>query len=208
MNKENSQKFDYLIKIVLIGDANVGKTNILSKLTDDRFDFNTKPTIGVEFGSKIFKFDNDWVKAQIWDTAGQERYHAITSAYYRGSTGSVLVYDITDEKSLENIKLIWLKNLHSVVERSIPKMLLGNKSDLLEKRQVQKDSGKNLALSENMSFFETSALSGENIEEAFEDFIRKIYENEKKISVLNKNKKADLKFTGLKLKEKRKNSCC
>ena len=209
MNSDALEKFDYLIKIVLIGDANVGKTNILSRLVNGKFSENSKPTIGVEFGSKVFRFNKDLVKVQIWDTAGQERYHAITSAYYRGSAGSVLVYDVTNPKSLENIKTTWLRNLISVVDKSIPKMLLGNKSDLEDQRKVQKDSGKGLAISENMTFFETSALSGENIDVAFEDFVKKIYEIEKNnVESSAKRNKKDLNFKGTELRKNKKYSCC
>jgi len=210
MNATNPQRFDYLIKIVIIGDTNVGKTNIVSNLVEDKFRKDTKPTIGVEFGSKTFKFDNSNVKVQVWDTAGQERYHAITTSYYRGAAGVVLVYDVTNKISLENIQATWLRNLEVVLDKSIPKMLLGNKIDLQEERVVDEDSGKNMAMSENMAFFETSALSGENIKLAFETFIKKIYEAEKsKTFVKEKTKESlDAKGTSLKMKSPKKSSCC
>ena len=209
MNNTIAQKFDYLIKVVLIGDSYVGKTNLLSRLVRGKFEGSTKPTIGVEFGSKIYKFNNDHVKVQIWDTAGQERYHAITSAYYRGTSGSVLVYDITNANSLANIRTIWLRNLNSVIDSSIPKMLMGNKSDLQDNRKVEREAGKNLAISENMTFFETSALSGDNVEVAFKDFIEKIYEIEKrKFMLANKSNIKGIDLKGVKLKKVKKYSGC
>lgn len=205
----SSLKSDYLIKIVLIGDASVGKTNILSRLTKNKYDESSKPTIGVDFGTKIFKFDNDTVRVQIWDTAGQERYHAISTAYYRGSLGSVLVYDISNPRSLDNIRTIWLKNLNLSVEKSIPKMLLGNKSDLSNNRMISYDSGKSLSLADNMTFFETSALTGENIEKAFEEFISKIYETEKrKITTNQRSGFKGLEYKGKEITGKQKKSNC
>lgn len=173
------QKFDYLFKIVLVGDTNVGKTYILSRLIKDTVPSTSKPTIGVEFGTRTFKFENSTIKAQIWDTAGQERYHAITSAYYRGSSGAVVVYDITKKNSLENAVSLWLKNLKQVADPNMPVVLIGNKSDLQENRAVATEKGREVALQENMGFFETSALTGENVSEAFESFIKHIYEIEK-----------------------------
>lgn len=210
MNAANPEKFNYLIKIVIIGDTNVGKTNIVSNLVEDKFRKDTKPTIGVEFGSKTYKFDDSTIKVQIWDTAGQERYHAITTSYYRGASGVILVYDVTNKGSLENILTVWLRNLETVLDAKIPKILLGNKIDLEEERVVDKDMGKDMALSENMAFFEVSALSGENINMAFETFIRKIYEAEKSKLSAKKNAKEQLdsKVSGLKVKNPKRSSCC
>lgn len=212
MDPEVIPKFDFLIKIVLIGDTNVGKTNILSRLVDNKFNADSKATIGVEFGSKIFKFDGSTVKVQIWDTAGQERYHAITTAYYRGSAGAVLVYDISNKESLDHVRSIWLMNLNTVLENSIPKMLLGNKQDLENERKISTESGRTLAVSENMAFFETSAFSGENVNLAFESFVRTIYEMEKNKMVPAGNKDrvgtTELKGHELSIKKKKKRSSC
>lgn len=211
MDLGGSQKFDCMIKIVVIGDSNVGKTNIVSKLVEDKFIAESKPTIGVEFGTKLFRFDDRNIKVQVWDTAGQERYHAITTSYYRGSAGVVLVYDITNKSSLENIRNIWLRNLNSVLERKIPKMLLGNKSDLTENRVLSTDAGKEFALSEGLGFFETSALSGDNILIAFESFVKKIYEEEKKRNFISESKTTaylNTKGKTLRIKKTKKSACC
>lgn len=175
----DDKKFDYLFKIVLIGDSYVGKTNILSRLINGTVPTSSKPTIGVEFGTKTFTFDGTVVKAQIWDTAGQERYHAVTTAYYRGSNGAVVVYSITKERSLKNASTIWLKNLRYSADPNIPVMLLGNKTDDWKKRAVSTDDGREAALRERTGFFETSAFSGENVKDAFEALIKQIYEVER-----------------------------
>lgn len=212
MNEENANP-DYLFKIVLIGDTAVGKTNILSQFISGKPAVYSKPTIGVEFGSKSFKFQDSTVKAQIWDTAGQERYHAITTAYYRGSLGAIIVYDVTNKTSLDNATSIWLANLRKAMGCPIPTMLLGNKIDLESKHRVKTEEGKERAVHEQLGFFETSALTGENVAEAFEIFIRQIYDREKKnensIGKL-KVRREDLAGEKLKeeIKEKKKSSCC
>lgn len=211
MIKETNEKFDYLFKIVIIGDSSVGKSNIISRLVKNEFSQSTKPTIGVDFATKTFKFDKSLVKIQLWDTAGQERYHAIVSAYYRGSSGAVIAYDVTNQKSFENIRTIWLKNLRSVCDESLPLMILGNKNDLEKERVVSKLAGEELAMSERLAFFETSALSGDNINAAFETFIRQIYEREKKKELENSKKTLDgnkLKTKEVIKKKNKKSSCC
>lgn len=208
----DKEKFDYLFKIVLVGDTNVGKTNILSWLKTNDRPAVSKPTIGVEFGTKTFRFDDAVVKAQIWDTAGQERYHAITAAYYRGSCGAVIVYDISSKNSLENATSVWLKNLKSAADPDIPVMLLGNKRDLERERALEEEAGRAVALKNGMGFFETSAVSGENIQKAFETFIRQIYnaEKQKKDSPTRvKIRKEDLAGHEVKMSSKhKKSSCC
>lgn len=208
----DKEKFDYLFKIVLIGDTNVGKTNILARLIKNDLPAASKPTIGVEFGTKTFKFDNSVVKAQIWDTAGQERYHAITAAYYRGSCGAVIVYDISKKNSLENSTSIWLKNLKSAADPDIPVVLLGNKKDLEEQRVLDEEAGREVALQKGLGFFETSAASGENIQKAFETFIKQIYDAEKQKEnspTRVKIRREDLEGKELKIGVRhKKSSCC
>jgi len=178
MKDESQDKFDYLFKIVIIGDANVGKTNVISRLVNDEFLKHSKSTIGVDFATKTFKFGNSSIKVQLWDTAGQERYHALISAYYRGSAGAVIVYDVTNRASFEHSYTSWLNNLESATKEQIPKMLLGNKSDLSDQVEVQRKDGERAALDKNMSFFETSALTGDNVQVAFETFVKRLYEKE------------------------------
>ena len=131
------EEFDLLVKVVLIGDTGVGKSNLLSRFTRNEFSMDSKTTIGVEFATKNIPVDgNKIVKAQIWDTAGQERYRAITSAYYRGAVGALLVYDMSRSSTFENVER-WLKELRDHAEPNIVIMLVGNKADLAHKRQVE-----------------------------------------------------------------------
>jgi len=166
--------YDYLFKVVLIGDSGVGKSNLLSRFTRNEFCLESKSTIGVEFATRSIKVDGKTIKAQIWDTAGQERYRAITSAYYRGAVGALLVYDITKQVTMENVER-WLKELRDHADSNIVIMLVGNKSDLRHLRSVQTDDAQAFCEKENLSFIETSALESTNVEEAFKKILTEIY---------------------------------
>ncbi|PWA78030.1 Ran GTPase [Artemisia annua] len=167
-------EYDYLFKLVLIGDSGVGKSNLLSRFTRNEFNLETKSTIGVEFATRSLDVDNKVIKAQIWDTAGQERYRAITSAYYRGAVGALLVYDVTRRATFENIGR-WLKELKDHTDPNIVVMLIGNKSDLRHLLAVSTEEGKTLAEAESLYFMETSALEATNVESAFSEVITQIY---------------------------------
>ncbi|KAG6492264.1 hypothetical protein ZIOFF_047218 [Zingiber officinale] len=166
--------YDYLFKIVLIGDSGVGKSNILSRFTRNEFSLDSKSTIGVEFATKTLQIEGKTVKAQIWDTAGQERYRAITSAYYRGAVGALLVYDITKKQTFDNMQR-WLHELRDHADSNIVVMMAGNKSDLTHLRAVSESEGQEYAEKEELSFLETSALGSENIEKAFQTILTEIY---------------------------------
>ncbi|PPR80604.1 hypothetical protein GOBAR_AA40111 [Gossypium barbadense] len=153
--------YDYLFKVVLIGDSGVGKSNLLSRFTKNEFSLESKSTIGVEFATRSIRVDDKVVKAQIWDTAGQE-YRAITSAYYRGAVGALLVYDVTRHVTFENVER-WLKELRGHTDANIVIMLVGNKADLRHLRAVSTDDAKAFAERENTFFMETSALESLNI---------------------------------------------
>ncbi|KAK7912661.1 hypothetical protein WMY93_012872 [Mugilogobius chulae] len=120
-------EYDYLFKVVLIGDSGVGKSNLLSRFTRNEFNLESKSTIGVEFATRSIQVDGKTVKAQIWDTAGQERYRAITSAYYRGAVGALLVYDIAKHLTYENVER-WLKELRDHADSNIVIMLVGTRA--------------------------------------------------------------------------------
>ncbi|PON85130.1 Small GTP-binding domain containing protein [Trema orientale] len=181
-------EYDYLFKIVLIGDSGVGKSNILSRYTRNEFCLESKSTIGVEFATRTLQamgalvvvwslanlVEGKTVKAQIWDTAGQERYRAITSAYYRGAVGALLVYDITKRQTFDNVQR-WLRELRDHADSNIVIMMAGNKSDLNHLRAVSDDDGRSLAEREGLSFLETSALEATNIEKAFQTILTEIY---------------------------------
>ncbi|CAB1317715.1 unnamed protein product [Coregonus sp. 'balchen'] len=156
-------EYDFLFKVVLIGDSGVGKSNLLSRFTRNEFNLESKSTIGVEFATRSIQVDGKTIKAQIWDTAGQERYRAITSAYYRGAVGALLVYDIAKHLTYENVER-WLKELRDHADNNIVIMLVGNKSDL-----------RHLRAKNTLSFIETSALDSTNVEEAFKNILTEIY---------------------------------
>ena len=169
------EEYEMMVKVILIGDSGVGKTNIMSKFLKNQFMEESKATIGVEFGSKLFNHEGHKIKAQIWDTAGQEKYKAITGAYYKGSKGALVVYDITQKKTFENIEK-WVNDLKAAGDPKITIILIGNKNDLDNKRQVSKDQGEEKARSFGCAFLETSAYSGDNIDKAFNYMVKEIYE--------------------------------
>lgn len=173
--------------MVLIGDSGVGKSNLLSRFTRNEFNLDSKSTIGVEFATRSIQVDSKTIKAQIWDTAGQERYRAITSAYYRGAVGALLVYDISKHQTYENVNR-WLKELRDHADSNIVIMLVGNKSDLRHLRAVPTEEAKQFASmfiqrflllwtrltaagENNLSFIETSALDASNVELAFQNIL-------------------------------------
>jgi len=166
--------YDYLFKVVLIGDSGVGKSNLLSRFTRNEFNLESKSTIGVEFATRSINVDGKTVKAQIWDTAGQERYRAITSAYYRGAVGALLVYDIAKHATYVNVTR-WLKELRDHADSNIVIMLVGNKSDLKHLRAVPTDEAKAFSTENGLSFIETSALDASNVESAFQTILTDIY---------------------------------
>ncbi|KAH8239675.1 ras-related protein Rab-8A [Drosophila kikkawai] len=161
-----AKTYDYLFKLLLIGDSGVGKTCILFRFSEDAFNTTFISTIGIDFKIRTIELDNKKIKLQIWDTAGQERFRTITTAYYRGAMGIMLVYDITQEKSFENIKN-WIRNIEENASADVEKMLLGNKCELHDKRQVSKERGEQLAIEYGIKFMETSAKASINVEEAF-----------------------------------------
>lgn len=166
--------YDYLFKIVLIGDSGVGKSNLLSRFTRNEFNLESKSTIGVEFATRSIRVDGRTIKAQIWDTAGQERYRAITSAYYRGAVGALLVYDIAKHTTFENIER-WLKELRNHADGNIVLMLVGNKCDLRHLRAVPTQEATQFSEENSLSFIETSALDSTNVELAFQNILTEIY---------------------------------
>jgi len=170
----SDEEYDYLFKVVLIGDSGVGKSNLLSRFTRNEFNLESKSTIGVEFATKSIQSDGKTIKAQIWDTAGQERYRAITSAYYRGAVGALLVYDISKRISYDNVSR-WLKELRDHADQNIVIMLVGNKKDLRHMRQVQTDEAKEFCKQHKLFFIETSALADSNVTTAFETILKEIY---------------------------------
>ncbi|KAL5702932.1 Ras-related protein RABA5c [Ranunculus cassubicifolius] len=191
MADEEQSGEEYLFKVVIIGDSAVGKSNLLSRYARNEFSMNSKATIGVEFQTQSTEIDGKEVKAQIWDTAGQERFRAVTSAYYRGAVGALIVYDITRRSTFDSVGR-WLEELNIHSDTTIARMLVGNKLDLENIREVSVEEGKSLAEAEGMFFMETSALDSRNVKTAFEMVIREIYNNVSRKVLNSDDYKAEL----------------
>uniref|UniRef100_A0A4W5QHC2 Ras-related protein Rab-25 n=1 Tax=Hucho hucho TaxID=62062 RepID=A0A4W5QHC2_9TELE len=160
--------------LVLIGESGVGKSNLLSRFTKNEFNHDSRTTIGVEFSTRTIQLKGLVIKAQIWDTAGLERYRAITSAYYRGAVGALLVYDITKHLTYESVER-WLKELYDHADPNIIVMLVGNKTDLGSERSVPTEDAKDFAEKNGLLFLETSALESTNVETAFQNVLGEIH---------------------------------
>ncbi|CAB4270298.1 unnamed protein product [Prunus armeniaca] len=194
------EKIDYVFKVVVIGDSAVGKTQILSRFTKNEFCFDSKSTIGVEFQTRTVTIKGKLIKAQIWDTAGQERYRAVTSAYYRGALGAMLVYDITKRQTFDHVAR-WVEELRAHADNSIVIMLVGNKADLGEQRDVPTEDAVEFAEDQGLFFSETSAFSGENVDTAFFSVLEKIYGvvSKKALECGNGNKSNGVDLKGAKI---------
>ena len=179
----SDEELDFIFKVVFLGDSSVGKSNIISKYKLNEFNRNSKSTVGVEFYSKIITQNNKNIKIQIWDTAGQERFKSITKSYYKGAKGAIIVYDITRRATFENVQE-WFKDTKTMGDNThLVLMLVGNKCDLVNERQVSNEERKKEAEMNGMAFMETSALDGTNITEAFELMAKLI--TEKQMSIGN-----------------------
>ncbi|CAI9271448.1 unnamed protein product [Lactuca saligna] len=176
MDSSDDEGEEYLFKVVIIGDSAVGKSNLLSRYSKNEFNMHSKSTIGVEFQTQTMEIDGKEVKAQIWDTAGQERFRAVTSAYYRGAVGALIVYDISRSTTFDSVNR-WLEELKTHSDTTVVRMLVGNKCDLGNIRAVSVEDGKKLAENEGLFFMETSALDSTNVKTAFELVIKEIYNN-------------------------------
>ncbi|XP_068666883.1 ras-related protein RABA5d-like [Aristolochia californica] len=213
---EEEEGEEYLFKVVIIGDSAVGKSNLLSRYARNEFNMHSKATIGVEFQTQSMDINGKEVKAQIWDTAGQERFRAVTSAYYRGAVGALIVYDISRQTTFESVQR-WLDELNTHSDTTVARMLVGNKCDLENIRDVSIEEGKALAESEGLFFMETSALDATNVKTAFEIVIKEIYNNVSRKVLNSESYKAELSVNRVTLvkdgddessQTSRKYSCC
>ena len=166
MTSGGPANFDYLLKYIIIGDAAVGKSNLLLRYAHGQFKPEYQLTIGVEFGAKNIQLVNKIFRIQIWDTAGQENFRSITRAYYKNSVCALVVYDISSRDSFEHVTS-WIEDCKNQSPKTIFMVLVGNKCDLNDKRQVSVEEGKDLAEKNDMLFFETSAKDGINVDEIF-----------------------------------------
>mmetsp|Transcript_42837 Transcript_42837/g.93877 ORF Transcript_42837/g.93877 Transcript_42837/m.93877 type:complete len:215 (-) Transcript_42837:592-1236(-) len=175
--KQADKHYDFLIKLLLIGDSGVGKSSILARFADDSFSQTFITTIGIDFKIRTITLDDKRIKLQIWDTAGQERFRTITTAYYRGAMGILLVYDVTNQASFDSISG-WMRAIEQHASDTVNKVLLGNKADtsgsLASARRVSTEQGQKLAAEYGLKFFETSAKNDINVENAFFTIARDI----------------------------------
>ena len=172
--------YDFLIKLLIIGDSGVGKSCLLLRFADDSFTNSFITTIGIDFKIKTLIIDEKRVRLQIWDSAGQERFRTITNAYYRGAMGIILVYDVGELSSFQNISN-WLGNIEKHSSNDVYRILLGNKCDVYGRRQIEESKGREFAQQHGIKFFETSAKNNINVNEAFttvaKDIKKKLIEN-------------------------------
>ena len=193
-------------KILTIGESGVGKTCVLRRFVENKFLKNHLATIGIDFKTKTLNINNQEIKLKIWDTAGQERFRNITTQYYKGADGIVLVYDVTDEASYDKIRE-WMEQILSNTQQDeIGLVLLGNKCDM-EPRTVTEEMGKKMAEELKISYFETSALNGQGIKEAFEQLTRDIMKKKGVGDGNNDAGKVELNKKKNK-KDKKDSDCC
>ena len=173
----------HCFKILTIGESGVGKTCILRRFVENKFLKNHLATIGIDFKTKNIEIDGTPIKLKIWDTAGQERFRNITNQYYKGADGIILVFDVTDQKSFEKIKE-WMSQIKANTQADqIGLVLLGNKCDI-EPRTISKNDGEELGKELGIEYYETSAMKGDGIAQAFE-FLAKNILTKKKIDLKN-----------------------
>ena len=205
-HKPAAAQFDHLFKILLIGDSGVGKTCLMFRFSDQKFQESYISTIGVDFKMKTLEVDGKKIRLQIWDTAGQERFRTITSSYYRGAHGIIVVYDTTDSETFEHVKT-WLHEIDRYASENVNKLLVGNKSDLTSKRQVETESAKEFAESVNIPFLETSAKNATNVEDAFMTMAGEIKKRMATAPAMEQGNKSKITVSG-KTESVKSGGCC
>ncbi|KAJ8638511.1 hypothetical protein MRB53_012778 [Persea americana] len=198
-------EYDYLFKLLLIGDSGVGKSCLLLRFADDSYLESYISTIGVDFKIRTVEQDGKTIKLQIWDTAGQERFRTITSSYYRGAHGIIIVYDVTDQESFNNVKQ-WLNEIDRYASENVNKLLVGNKCDLTADKVVSYDTAKAFADEIGIPFLETSAKNSTNVEQAFMTMAAEIKNRMASQPAMNTSKPATVQMRGQPVTQK--TSCC
>ncbi|KAI8909676.1 P-loop containing nucleoside triphosphate hydrolase protein [Gorgonomyces haynaldii] len=200
-------EYDYLFKLLLIGDSGVGKSCLLLRFADDTYTESYISTIGVDFKIRTIELEGKTVKLQIWDTAGQERFRTITSSYYRGAHGIIVVYDVTDQETFNNIKQ-WLQEIDRYATEGVNKLLVGNKSDLEDKKVVDTQTATEFANQIGIPFLETSAKKATNVEQAFLTMAKQIKDKMGTTASSQPNKdKANIKV-GQSVTPQQSGGCC
>jgi len=204
-NDDNSNT--NVFKILTIGDGGVGKTSILRRYVENKFLKHHLSTIGIDFLSKTLKIKDKEIKLKIWDTAGQERYRQITSHIYKDADGIILVFDVTSEESFNQIT-DWMEQIkNNVSKEEINLILIGNKCDLAD-RMVEKERGEEMAEKLKIKYFETSALTGQGINEAFEELAKQIFKNKNPNENISRNISISYDKSEDALKKKKGKGCC
>ena len=201
------EEYDFIFKVLLLGNSDVGKSSLILRYVDQVWSDTFVPTIGVDFKVKTLEIENKQIKMQIWDTAGQERFRNVISSYFRGSHGIFLIYDITNRDSFKNLES-WLIEIEKNASQNVLKILIGNKSDLVDDREIKTEEGQAFANRNGMKFIETSAKMNTNVNEAFETLAKLMMEfsNEKKTLPTKNETKVLNASSGKDIKTKKK--CC
>ena len=197
---------DIIFKILLVGDASVGKTSLMLKFVDNHFENSYSSTIGLDYQTKIYNYKGYNIKLQIWDTAGQERFHSITSNFFHNADGILFIYDITNRNSFEGIKN-WMKESEEI-DNSLQKILLGNKCDLNDSRDVQKEEVEKFCNENNIDLFETSAKDNINLEEAFKRIIELVFKTKEAQNLLKNKDLSSSLIINDNIKKNNNAKCC
>ena len=206
-SKEHNEEAEIKIKIMLLGESQIGKTSLIQRYVKNNFNLSYITTVGIDFQLKQIKMNNKSIKLQIWDTAGQERFKNITKSYFHSSDGFIVGYDITSRLSFTNVST-WLKEINDNAPEEIQKILIGNKCDLNE-REVTTEEGQKLAEENGMKFFETSAKNDINVKETFESITKDILDVQYKEEGESRNSLViDRNIEKKKDEEKEKKGCC
>ena len=205
---KGSEDYEFIFKVLLLGNSNVGKSSLFLRFVDDIWNDTFVPTIGVDFKIKTFDIDEKKIKMQIWDTAGQERFKNIIASYYRGAHGILLIFDVTDKDSFKNLSN-WLIEIEKNASKNVLKVLIGNKTDLEEKRVITYNQGKEFADTYGLKYIETSAKKNLNVNEAFETLGRELMaaSDDKRIAKTKPNKKISV-AKAQDLTPEKKKGCC
>jgi small GTP-binding protein len=205
---------EMIFKIIIIGDLSSGKTNIISRYISNKFIQDSQPTIGVEMFSKEFKINEDTVIAQIWDTAGQEKYYTLTSSYYKGAKGALIVYDVSQRNTFLKVEK-FVNDLKENCDKRVYTILVGNKIDLEENRTVSTEEGKNLANKLKMGFYEVSAKDGTGINNLFQKIVNEVYDKNNRefksmasIEIMDSKDEKRFSLGGNNSGESKKKKCC
>ena len=200
----SNESYDQKIKIMVIGESLVGKTALITRYTNNSFSGTYLTTVGIDFQTKLLNINDKTIKVELWDTAGQERFRNIAKNYFQSSDGFLIVYDITSKSSFEKLSF-WNEQVNLNAPENTKYIIVGNKKDLEEKREVKIEEGENFAKENKVKFYETSAKDGSNVNEVFELLAKEIVADSEKLQVKNKRSSQILKKKNTVAEKK---SCC